>query len=158
MKKVVLEKIKLSQIGCKFIHPPLLVSGMAMMYHGLRESTKDIDFIVHPDDYLGLVSFFGDKAVVLKEKHHAGFKEKPLLVDLYGDLGVLFHEFEIWKTIMLYGYEELSPNAIKEKDFIVISLEKLMFLSTLRGAYKERYLSDAILIAKKICDERYAKK
>ena len=156
MKNLVLKEIKPNQIGFKFTFPPLLVGGMAMMYHELRESVKDVDLIIHPLDYKNLIEFFGKDAIVLKEKHKAGYKDKPLLVNLYGDRGILFHQYEFWKTIMLYEYDDLKDGAHQERDFLVISLEKLLFLCALRGAYVERYLDDAILIGKMIFEKREA--
>ncbi len=154
-KQKVVNKINLNKINFNFKQPPLLVAGMAMMYYGLRESSKDIDLIISKQDHKNLALHLKEKGRVVREKHHSGYKDKPLFVNLHGDHGILIYEFEIWDKIMKYDYEELKENAISENDFLVISLKKLLFLCTMRGAYKQRYLDDAVLIAKKISEDRY---
>jgi hypothetical protein len=154
-KKEALKLIKLNKLNFKFKHPPLLVSGVAMMYHGLRKSDKDIDFILHSTDHKKLAKKLEKKGKVLPKNHKVGYKPEPLFVDLFDDHGILIYEFELWDSIMRFDYNELKENAVKEKDFLVISLEKLMFLSTIRGKYEKRYLDDALLIAKKLSDNKY---
>ena len=155
MRKKTLELIKLDELNFHFKKPPLLVAGMAMMYYNLRESGKDIDLIVDRRDHKNLALFLKNEAIIFKGKYEVGYKDRPLLVDLYGDHGILFHKFEIWDNIMKYGYDELKKDAIKEKGLLIISLEKLMFLCTIRGAFKKRYLDDALLIAKHLTDKKY---
>ncbi|MDQ6984846.1 MAG: hypothetical protein Q9M91_03940 [Candidatus Dojkabacteria bacterium] len=149
LKQKALKFINLSKLDFKFKDKPLLVSGVAMMYHELRESDKDIDMILIRRDHLELSKKLIDEADILEEPHKSGFKEKSQFSDLFGDHGILIYEFELWDSIMLFGYDELKDNALDEKDFLVISLEKLMMLSVIRGVYTERYLEDAKLIAKK---------
>lgn len=149
------KKIKIDKLNFKFKHPPLLVAGIAMMYYGLRESDKDIDFILSRIDHQRLAKNLHGKGILLEEDHKAGYKDKPQFVDLYGDHGILIYEFELWDNIMHLSYDDLEEGAIKENNYLVISLEKLLFLCCVRGAFKERYLQDAILIAKKISQEKY---
>ena len=149
-KEKVRNLIDLNKLDYKFINPPILVSGMAMMYHGLRESTKDIDFIISKEDHKNLGLKFANDAILLDGDSKSGYKEKPEFVDLYEDHGILIYEFEIWDSIYQFDYDLLKFEAISEKDFLVISLEKLLMLSFVRGLRNERYMEDAKLIGLRI--------
>ena len=155
LKEKAISLINLEKLDYTFKHPPLLVSGVAMMYHGLRESNKDIDMILPREDHKMLTNKLKPQAKVLQEPHQVGYKETPEFVNLFGDHGILIYEYELWDSIMLFDYDELKEGAIGEDGYLVISLEKLLFLSTIRGTVKERYLDDALLIANKISDEKY---
>jgi hypothetical protein len=147
--------IDLSKLGFDFKHKPLLVSGMALKYYKLRDSSKDIDMILHEEDHKDFARSLKDQATILKEDPGVSYKDKPLFVDLYGDHGILIYEFELWDSIGGYDYKNLSENAVEEKDYLVINLEKHMFLSTLRGIDKKRYLEDALLIGGEILKRKY---
>ncbi len=151
----VIQSINLDKLNFKFTNPPLLVGGMAMMYYGLRDSDKDIDLIISENDHRNLASSLKEKAIILEGDSSTGYKENLEFVDLFGDHGILIYEFEIWDNIMLLGYEELRSSAVHENDILVINLEKLLFLNTIRGVHKKRYLDDAILIAKYLSKEKY---
>ena len=74
--------------------------------------------------------------------------------DLYGDLGVCVFEFEIWKSICLFGYEFLAQNALEMEAFRIISLEKLLFLKAM-GMRVEKYHRDLELIVQKVLHDQY---
>ena len=130
--------IKLSKLNYTFHSKPLLIGGKAMEYYGLREAGKDIDFVITAEDYEQLSQRYPDH-----------------LRDLWGDLGVCVQEFEIWKSICLFDYAYLSVDAIDMGTYLVISLEKLLFLKAL-GIKQEKYLKDLGMIVNKILDEKYA--
>ena len=130
--------IDLARLNYTFSTKPLLIGGMAMEYYGLRPSGADIDFVITPPDYFRLAAQYPDH-----------------LKDLGGDLGVCVFEFEIWKSICLFGYDFLSYNAIELDDFLTISLEKLLFLKAL-GMQEEKYHRDLELIVKKVLSNQYA--
>lgn len=155
LRDVVLNKIDLKKLDFSFTSPPLLVSGMAMMYYGLRRSDKDIDFILSRDDHKNLVQKLKPQAKILEGQNTPDYKSTPEFVDLYGDHGILIYEFELWDNIMLFGYDDLKQGSIRGKHFLVIGLEKLLMFCCVRGVYKERYLDDAKLIAKKLSEEKY---
>lgn len=67
---------------------------------------------------------------------HSEFKR-----DIYGDLGVCKGEYEVWRTIMMFGYDHLSEDAEKRGDLLVVSLEKLLLLKAL-GMSEEKYFKD----------------
>ena len=156
MKEKVLKIIDLEKLKFKFQDPPLLVSGMAMMYYGLRESSKDTDMVLSAEDHRSLASQLKPQAQICEENHKVGYKESPQFTDLFGDHGILIYEFELWDSIMLFDYEELSINSIQEENFNVIALENLMNLSVIRGINNKRYLDDALLIAAKLSEHKYS--
>ena len=127
----------LEKLDFKFVAKPLLIGGKAMEYYGLRKSGADIDFVITGEDYERLSQKYPDS-----------------LKDLGGDLGVCVAEFEIWKTICLFDYDFLAEGAIEEQDYLVISLEKLLFLKAL--AMKEpKYHHDLELIVDQVLQIQY---
>ncbi len=130
-------EIDLSRLGYTFRSKPLLIGGKAMEYYGLRQAGADIDFVVTREDYAALAQRFPDT-----------------LRDLWGDLGVCPYEFEIWTTICLFDYADLSPGAIDLGDYLVISLEKLLLLKAL-AMEVEKYRRDLELIVQKIRGDKY---
>lgn len=130
--------IDLKKLNFTFSSKPLLIGGMAMQYYNLRPSGADIDFVITPQDYQRLAAQYPDH-----------------LKDLWGDLGVCVFEFEIWKSICLFGYDFLSEDVIELDDYKVISLEKLLFLKAL-GMRVDKYHHDLELIVKRILDNQYA--
>jgi hypothetical protein len=129
--------LHLDKLNYTFTQKPLLVGGKAMEYYGLRKAGSDIDFIVPEKDVVALI------------------KQYPSRVkDLWGDLGVCPFEFEIWKTICFFDYEYLRNGAVDKGDFLIISLENLLFMKAL--AYKkEKYLKDLYLIVDDIVEQQY---
>lgn len=134
-----MQLIDLSKLKYTFRSKPLLVGGLAMEYYGLRKAGTDIDFIVSAEDYESLA------------KQYPENKQ-----DLFGDLGVTIHEFELWKCILLFEYDFLSSGAIEEGEIKVISLEKLLFLKTL-AISEPKYEQDVRLIVEKIHNIQYGK-
>jgi hypothetical protein len=121
----------------RFKSKPLLIGGAAMEYYGLRKRGVDIDLVVMDEDYQALASM------------HPAFKR-----DIYGDLGVCKDGYEVWRTIMMFGYDHLSEDAEKRNGLLVVSLEKLLLLKAL-GMNEEKYFKDLRLIVKKIIDNQY---
>lgn len=132
-----MQRIPFERLNYHFMTPPLLVGGMAMEFYDLRKTGADIDFIITPEDHANLVRIYPDH-----------------IIDLWGDIGVCVDIFEIWRTICLYGYDELSPGAVDQGDFLVISMEKLMFLKTL-AIREEKYRKDVELLSDRIKKEKY---
>lgn len=136
---VKLVNIPLDKLNYSFGKKPLLVGGKAMEYYGLRESGDDIDLIAPEEDVIQLI------------------KQYPAKVkDLWGDLGVCPFEFEIWSTICLFNYDDLSEGAVEQADILIISLEKLLFMKAL-AIKKEKYLKDTQLIADEIANRQFRK-
>lgn len=108
-----------------------------MEYYGLRQSGVDIDFIAVKEDVFNLIRQYPER-----------------VKDLWGDLGVCPYEFEIWKSICLFYYDDLCENAIDEGNFLVISVEKLLIMKAL-AMKKEKYLKDTQLIVQDILNKKY---
>jgi len=73
--------------------------------------------------------------------------------DLWGDLGVCPHEFEIWRTICLFDYDYYRKDAIEKANYLIISIENLLFMRAL--AYKkEKYFNDFKLIVEHIFNKQ----
>lgn len=129
--------IELCKLDYNFKYKPLLIGGKAMEYYGLRKAGVDIDLVVHPIDHETLVN-----------KYPSNIK------DLYGDIGVCEFGFEIWNQICTFDYQYLKANAIEEENFLVISLEMLLFLKALAMEIP-KYHKDLELVVKKVLDKAY---
>jgi len=125
-------KIDLSKLNYSFKKKPVLVGGGAMEYYGLRKSGKDIDFVAHDDDVFELIKLYPHR-----------------VKDLFGDLGVCPHIFEIWRTICYFDYSYYKENVIEKDDYYIISLEKLLVMKAL-AMKKAKYLKDVHLITEHI--------
>lgn len=131
--------ISLHTIPYSFKTKPLLIGGKAKEYYGIRKAGADIDFVVTKEDYKNLAQLYPDKTE-----------------DLFGDLGVKIHEFELWTCICLFDYDVLSVGSIEKEDYRIISLEKLLFLTAL-AMKEEKYHMDLELTVKKILELQYKK-
>ena len=109
-----MRSIDLEKLGFEFTSKPLLIGGKAMEYYGLRKAGADIDFVITVEDYERLARMYPDN-----------------LKEIGGDLGVCVFEFEIWKSICLFDYQLLSVGAIEHDTYLVISLDRLLFLKAL---------------------------
>ncbi len=130
-------EIDLSSLDFSFSHKPLLIGGRAMEYYQLRPAGVDIDFVIAEQDYHRLATQYPDN-----------------LKEIWGDLGVCVFDFEIWKSICLFDYAALTPGALDRGDYLVISLEKLLFLKAL-GMREPKYLQDLELIVNKVLHDQY---
>ena len=130
--------IPLEKLAYRFQDKPLLIGGKAMEYYGLRRSGVDIDLVVSVRDHANLRAQYPDH-----------------IKDLYGDIGICEYDFEIWNQICRYDYEELRDGAIEEASFLVISLERLLFLKTL-AIKEEKYYRDVLLLVDEILKRKYA--
>ncbi len=132
--------VPLDKLHYSFKQKPLIVGGMAMEYYGIRKSGDDIDLIATEEDIVELVKLYPHK-----------------VKNLWGDLGVCPFEFEIWKTICFFGYKELKVDSIEKENYLIISLEKLLFMKALVMKKKEKYLEDTKLIINNILDTQNKK-
>ena len=81
---------------------------------------------------------------------------RPDRVSSGRDSDVCVHGFELWNRILLFPYEFLSLAAREEDNFLVVSLERLLFLKTLAISV-EKNERDVRLIVKKINAIQYGK-
>jgi hypothetical protein len=129
--------VDLEKLDFEFTSKPLLIGGKAMEYYGLRKAGADIDFVITEDDYERLAQEYPDN-----------------LKEIGGDLGVCVFEFEIWKSICLFDYRFLSVGAIEQDTYLIISLDRLLFLKAL-GMREQKYHKDLELIVDKVLQVRY---
>jgi len=132
-------EINLKILNYNFLHKPLIIGGKAMEYYGLRKAGLDIDLVIHTEDHNNL-----------KIKYPNNIK------DLYGDIGICEYGFEIWNQICTFDYEYLKINAIEEKEYKIISLEKLLFLKALAMKIP-KYHNDLKLVVELILNKAYKK-
>lgn len=126
--------INLQNLDFYFESKPLLIGGKAMEYYQIRESGKDIDFVITVDDYERL-----------------SYKYPHNIKEIWGDFGICKDEFEIWKSICLFEYDFLSEDAIETENYLIISFEKLMFLKVL-AMKQPKYLKDLELMRDRIAE------
>jgi hypothetical protein len=129
--------IDLAKLDFEFTSKPLLIGGKAMEHYGLRRAGADIDFVITVEDYERLAQKYPDH-----------------LRDLGGDLGVCVFEFEIWKSICLFDYWFLSVGAVEQDAYLIISLDRLLFLKAL-GMKEQKYHKDLQLVVGKVLQVRY---
>ena len=122
-----------------FLHKPLLIGGKAMEYYGLRKAGADTDLVVHEEDHRALLS---------KYPHN--------VKDLAGDIGICEFGYEIWNQICRFDYEYLRSNAIEESDFLVVSLERLLFLKALAMGMP-KYHKDLEMVVGLVLKKAYGK-
>jgi hypothetical protein len=108
-----IEKIeaRLKENGLLFIRKPIVIGGMAMEYYNMRKAGADIDLVISNEDYLTLAKKYPDNRK-----------------DIYGDLGVVISEFEIWRSIALLDYDFLLKDAIEEGNVYIVSLDRLLLM------------------------------
>jgi hypothetical protein len=102
---------RLNQIGLVFSAKPIVIGGMAMEYYGMRKAGADIDLLISNCDYHALA-----------EKYPGNRK------DLYGDLGVVIEEFEIWRSIALLDYDFFRKDAMEEGNILIVSIDRLLWM------------------------------
>jgi hypothetical protein len=133
-------KINLAKLNFDFQNKPLLIGGKAMEYYGIRKAGKDIDFVIAASDH---------KRLVVQHPDH--------IKDLFGDIGIIEYEFEIWNTICTFDYDNIRAEAVEEDDYLVVSIEKLLMLKAIAMKADEKYRRDVELIADYILDKAYGK-
>jgi len=129
--------IPLEQLSYKFINKPLVIGGKAMEYYGLRKAGSDIDLVISTIDHNNLRTQYPNH-----------------VKDLYGDIGICEFGFEIWNHIARYDYEELKMGSVEEKEILIISLDKLLFLKTLAIKH-EKYYKDVLLLVDENLRRKY---
>ncbi|WP_379159504.1 hypothetical protein [Paenibacillus sp. sgz5001063] len=129
--------IDVSKLAYTFSSKPLLIGGRAMEYYGLRKSGADIDFVISSEDHNRLAEIYPNN-----------------IKDLYGDIGICEFEFEIWNRIATFNYDYLKEGAIEEEEYLVVSLEKLLFLKAL-AMKVPKYLKDLELVVERILKNAY---
>ena len=145
---------RLSENDLSFCVKPIIIGGMAMQYYGMRKAGADIDLIISNGDYQILAEKYPDKRK-----------------DLFGDLGVVINEFEIWRSIALIDYDFFKKDAIDEGSVLVVSIDRLLWmrvcamevekyrkdLELMKGYYYKHFSNQDYLKEAKIHEKAYAK-
>lgn len=111
-----------------FTSKPILIGGMAMEYYDMRKSGNDIDLIITDDDYQTLARRYPDQRK-----------------DLYGDLGVVIEQFEIWRSIAHLDYNFFKKDAIEEENIFIVSIDRLLW-TRVCAMEVEKYRKDLDLL------------
>ena len=106
--------VDFSHLGIAFSSKPIIIGGAAMEYYGLRKRGLDIDCIVSNEDYQRLA-----------EKYPGNKK------DMWGDLGLLIGQYELFRSVYRFDYDFYSEDAFEYDQYKVISFEKLFFMKTI---------------------------
>lgn len=131
--------IDLAKLNFTFQDKPLLIGGKAMEYYNIRKAGADIDFVISARDHVQLVKKYPDH-----------------LKNLFGDIGVIEFEFEIWNTICNLGYDTLREDAVEEQSYLVVSIQKLLVLKAMAMYAEDKYRRDAELIGDYIRGKAYS--
>lgn len=102
---------RLKDTGLAFVRKPIVIGGMAMEYYGMRKAGADMDLVIADEDYQTLAEKYPEKRK-----------------DIYGDLGVVIGEFEIWRSIALLDYGFYLKDAVDAGNVLVVSLDRLLFM------------------------------
>ena len=121
-------KQQMLEADLRFVKKPILIGGMAMEYYGIRKSGADIDLVVCDEDYQALALKHPDKRK-----------------DIWGDLGVVIHPFEIWRCIALLDYDFYAKDAVDEESVLIASLERLLLMRVI-AMDVPKYMKDLKLI------------
>ncbi len=119
---------RLRPLSLTFQKKPILIGGMAMEYYGMRKAGADIDLVISNEDYQALAA------------KHPGRRK-----DIYGDLGLLLNEFEIWRSIALMDYDFFLKDAIGEGEVFVVSIDRLLWMRVC-AMEVEKYRKDLCLM------------
>jgi hypothetical protein len=111
-----------------FKEKPVLIGGRAMEYYEIRNSGADIDLVITNSDYQDLAERYPDQRK-----------------DLYGDLGLVIGNFEIWRSIAHLDYDFFKKDAIEEETILIISIDRLLWTRVCAMGV-EKYREDLDLI------------
>ena len=120
IEKKIMKGLKLSKY--KFKKPPLVVGGLAMEYYNIRKAGHDFDYVVSPADWKELKKLHPDKINLFGGKNE---KDVDATINLYKV------HVDLISTLFKFKYSYLSKGAINNKNYKIISIDKLLMLKTL---------------------------
>lgn len=121
--------LELEKLDMVFTSKPVIVGGLAMEYYGLRKRGLDIDFIITDADYQTLAARY--------PKHKK---------DVWGDLGVKVHDYEMFRSIWKFDYGFYSEGAVEYDRYKVVSFDRLFLMKVLATNADEKHKRDVDLI------------
>lgn len=130
--------IDFSTLNYAFTTKPIVFGGTAMEHYGLRKRGHDIDLFVSFADYDALAAKYPD-----------GSK------DMWGDLGLVVGEFELWRSIWKVDYTFFAQDAMEYDQYRVLSIEKLLLTKVLalKSPEKQKQEADINLIVQYILNQ-----
>ena len=121
---------------------PVLISGRALEYYGIRQSDQqydaDYDFIISQRDYKRLKEAYPDSQR-----------------DICGDKGVTVGKWEFWTSFCAFSYGELACDAEDAGEYLVVSIPKMLMLKVLVMHQEPRRYADVELIKEWILRGKY---
>mgnify|MGYP001216779779 CR=1 FL=1 len=130
IEKKILKGLKLTNYNFK--KPPLVVGGLAMEYYNIRKTGHDFDFVVSPVDWKDLKKMYPDKINLF-----GGQNEK----DIDATINLDKVHVDLISTLFQFNYNYLSKGAIKNKDYKIIAIDKLLMLKTLGAVFNNHIKS-----------------
>ena len=133
MEKKTIQEINnyFKKIKYKFTDKPLVVGGMALQYHDVRKSGKDIDLIVSARDWNKLEKLYPDKVhkFLFGKSEDDGYDATITLKN--------GNHIDLIKSLWGYNYSDLSKNSIVYPKFKIAALEKILFIKTFPAIYNK---------------------
>jgi hypothetical protein len=120
----------------RFTLKPLLFAGKAMQYHGLRQG-NDYDFLISREEFRSLHKQIPDHLAVNSTEHRV----------------LRFGMFEFYEQQFGYDYLLLCRHAIDQRDYLVLSVDMLLFLAILRMVHEPQMphvKHDFVLLVQKL--------
>ena len=147
----------LDLLNFEFIHPPLIVGGMALEYYGIRKSGPDFDCMVSPEDWVRLKKLYPNNINLF-----GGNTEQD--VDATINVKDFDTHIDLLSTLYQYNYYFLGKNSIlinsensSYKKIKIISIENLYFVKSLCyiNGNEPKCESDTKLIINYIIKKQY---
>ncbi|MBP8083298.1 MAG: hypothetical protein KAZ87_08880 [Spirochaetes bacterium] len=135
--RIINEALNLHEYDFNFETKPLIIGGLAMEFYGLRKRGVDIDLVITNEDYVKLSGQYPQNKK-----------------DIWGDLGVVIGNFEIWRSIMLLDYNFYAEGSVEFSDYMVVSFDKLFFMRSL-ALHVEKYKKDFDLMKESILKKQH---
>jgi hypothetical protein len=121
--------IDFKEIGIDFKDKPIIIGGLAMEFYGIRKHGDDIDFIITDRDYQTL------------RKKYPNHKK-----DIWGDFGILYNGYEMFRSIWKFDYCYYQENCIEFDLYKIISMDMLFRMKVFAMNSGEKHFRDVELI------------
>jgi len=143
----------LKGLGHTFSRKPLIVGGRAMEWYGLRRSGDDVDVVISEADFTCISLTLG-RGLEWKTDPKEGKRSRPCLLNVNGDRGLMIEAYDVWAAIRGFGYDFLRQGARDGGDYLVVSIDKLMFMKSLSMFNREKDFRDVQLIVAAVNEPR----
>lgn len=153
--KLLMESLEL--LDYKFTNPPVLIGGLALEQHKIRESGEDLDLMVSKYDWIILKEKYSDCLNLFGGKDEY---EVDATLNIHLKNGI---KIDLIKSLWQYDYIDFLKDSklvvIDGMDFILPSLSDLLIIKSFPGILKDdnKSLKDMKLILEKIVKDKYNK-